>query len=188
YLRFYAEDKQGAIADLSVLDETLPPSAHQRMNMANLYTNLALNPQAFKQFDLWISSHRKDNELARALNNRCWLRARLNIELSLALQDCKEAVNKDEDNSAYRDSLGWIYLRLGDATQAKKAFDAALENDLSPVSFYGRAIAKLKLYDAKGAEADFASARAKTPKIDEQVREYGFTFADEIQTPSPPKS
>jgi predicted aspartyl protease/Flp pilus assembly protein TadD len=181
YLRFYAEDKQGAIADLKELDETLPPTAHQRVNMANLYTNLALNPQAFKQFDLWINSHRKDNKLAGALNNRCWLRARLNIELSLALQDCKEAVNKDDDNSAYHDSLGWTYLRLDDAAQAKKAFDNALENDLSPVSMYGRAIAKLKLNDTKGAEADFAKARAKESKIDEKIRQYGFTFIEEAK-------
>lgn len=179
YLRLLNEDEQGAINDLKQLDDTLPTAANLRANMAELYDSLDQNQQAFKQFDLWINSHQKDNRLASVLNSRCWLRARLNIELSLALQDCKDAVKKDDDNSAYHDSLGWTYLRLGDAAQAKKAFDNALENELSPVSQYGRAIAKLKLNDAKGAETDFAKARAKEPKIDEKIRQYGFTFVEE---------
>lgn len=179
YLHLSVKDKQGSLADLKQLDDTLPTTSHKRVDMANLYTFLNLTPEAFKQLDLWISSHPNDNRLASALNSRCWLRARLNIELSLALQDCKDAVKKDDDNSAYHDSLGWTYLRLGDAAQAKKAFDNALENELSPVSQYGRAIAKLKLNDAKGAEADFAKARAKEPKIDEKIRQYGFTFVEE---------
>lgn len=167
-------DRLGALADLAQLDAALPPSSHLRAEMGNLHARLGQDADALRQFDLWVASHQKDAQRAGVLNNRCWLRARLDIELPLALQDCKEAVDVDDGSAIYRDSLGWTYLRMGDAARAKKAFDAAIKIEALAFSFYGRGLARLRLNDTVGGEQDLAAARQLRPSIDDDARKAGF--------------
>ena len=173
-------DRAGAQADLAQLDATLPPSSHLRADMAQLHAFFAQAPEALRQYDLWVSNHPKDGRLATVLNERCWLRARLNIDLPLALADCKEAVDKDDAQPNYRDRLGWTYLRLGDAASAKRAFDGAIKLAARPSSLYGRGLANLLLNDMAGGESDLAAARKLKPLIDEEVRKAGFDFAEVV--------
>ena len=171
-------DRPGAGADLAQLDAALPPSSHLRADMADLHARFGQTAEALRQYDLWVKTHQKDARLAGVLNGRCWLRARLNIDLPLALEDCKEAVDRDHGEASYHDSLGWTYLRLGDAARAKKAFDGAIKlKDLS-FSLYGRGLAQLRLNDTAGGERDLAAARKLQPRIDEEVRKEGFEFAE----------
>ena len=176
-LRVELGDRPGAQADLAQLDTALPPSSSLRMDMARLYARFDPGPEALRQLDLWVDSHPKDAALASALNHRCWLRARMNVDLPLALADCKAAVNKADRVASYRDSLGWTYLRLGDAARAKQAFDDAIKLEALPFSLYGRGLAQLRLNDAAGGERDLAAARKLKPLIDEEVRKEGFEFA-----------
>ena len=169
-----------AQADLAQLDSTLPPSSHLRADMAHVYVVIALVPEALRQYDLWVSTHPNDLRLAGVLNNRCWTRARLNIDLPLALADCKEAVDKDGGHAAYRDSLGWTFLRLSDAANAKSAFDGAIKLQAQPFALYGRALANVLLNDMASGERDLQAARKLKPLIDEEVRKAGFEFADEV--------
>ncbi|MEI8324335.1 MAG: retroviral-like aspartic protease family protein [Betaproteobacteria bacterium] len=171
-------DRLGAQKDLVQLDATLPPSSNLRADMAQLYASFDQTPEALRQFELWVSTHQKDARLASVLNGRCWMRARLNIELPLALQDCKDAVDMDDGASAYRDSLGWTYLRLGDAPKAKKSFDGAIELAARPFSLYGRGLTLRRLNDSAGAERDLAAALKLNPKIAADVRKQGFEFVD----------
>jgi len=174
-------DRAGAQADLAQLDATLPPSSHLRADMANLYVVFAQGSEALRQYDLWVSTHPNDVRLANALNNRCWTRTRLNIDLPLALEDCKAAVGKDDGQAGYRDSLGWTYLRLGDAANAKRAFDGAIKLQPLPLSLYGRGLANVRLNDLPGGERDLAAARKLRPLIDEEVRKAGFDFTEEVE-------
>jgi tetratricopeptide (TPR) repeat protein len=169
-VRFGSGDRPGMEADLAQLDEALPRSAQLRGDMAELYATADQVPQALRQFELWMATHAKDARLASMLNNRCWMRARLNLELPLALEDCLAAVKQDRADPASRDSLGWTYLRLGDAAQAKNAFDVALELKTQAISLYGRALARAQLKDAAGAAADLAQARRIQPSVDDDVR------------------
>jgi len=173
-------DRPGAQEDLAQLDATLPPSSPLRADMGQLYALFGQAPEALRQYDLWVSSHPKDVRLANILNGRCWMRARLNIDLPLALEDCKEAVDKDDAQPNYRDSLGWTYLRLGDAAKAKRAFDGAIKLAAQPFSLYGRGLANVLLNDIAGGERDLAAARKLKPVIDEDVRKEGFDFAEEV--------
>lgn len=173
-LRLAFADKTGAEADLQELDATLSPSAHLRMSMASLYAQLGLAPAALRQWDLWLPTHGSDASLPSALGQRCWLRARFNMELPQALEDCKQAISKDGAEPAYRSSLGWVLLRQGDAAGAGKAFDASIGTKPSPWAHYGRAIALRRLGNDAGAELDLASARKLRPQIDEDVRKAGF--------------
>ena len=149
-----ASNGSAAQADLAQLDSTLPPSSHLRADMAHVYVVIALVPEALRQYDLWVSTHPNDLRLAGVLNNRCWTRARLNIDLPLALADCKEAVDKDGGHAGYRDSLGWTFLRLSDAANAKSAFDGAIKLQAQPFALYGRALANVLLNDMASGERD----------------------------------
>jgi len=174
----------GAQADLMQLDTALPPSSNLRADMANLYASFDQAAAALQQFDLWVNTHQKDARLASVLNGRCWIRARLNIDLPLALQDCKEAVDLDDAAAAHRDSLGWTYLRMGDAARAKKAFDGAIELEALPLSLFGRGLAQLRLNNKASAEQDLAAARKAKPSIDEDARKEGFEFVDVAPRPA----
>ena len=178
-MRVATGDRSGALADLLALDNALPPSSELRAGMAHDYVELRLVPEALRQWELWMPSHRADVRLAHELNNRCWLRARLNLDLKLALDDCKEAVSRDRDESAYRDSLGWTYLRLDDAKNAVKAFDAAIELKPRPFSLYGRALAHQRLGNVDATRRDLAEARKLRQSIDDDVRKDGFPVADD---------
>jgi hypothetical protein len=92
-------------------------------------------------------------------------------------------VDKDDGAATYRDSLGWTYLRLGDAAQAKRAFDGAIKLEARPFSLYGRGLAQLRLNDAASGERDLAAARKLRPLIDEEVRKAGFEFAQGVERP-----
>jgi predicted aspartyl protease/tetratricopeptide (TPR) repeat protein len=182
-LRAAAGERDGALADLKALDAALPPSSHLREGMANVLVELELAPEALRQWELWVPTHGSDAHLAQVLNSRCWLRARLNIDLKLALDDCKEAVSRDKGSSAYRDSLGWTYLRLNDMPAALKAFDAGLEIKPTAFSHYGRALVQQRLGKAEAARRDLAAARQLRPGIDEAVRKEGFPVAEDAPPP-----
>ncbi|WP_457419663.1 aspartyl protease family protein [Roseateles sp. P5_E7] len=176
-MRAATGDRDGALADLATLDAGLPPSAHLRERMADIYVALDLVPEALRQWELWVPTHRADAGLARVLNERCWLRARLNRDLKLALEDCKAAVDKDGGESAYRDSLGWTWLRLDDARRAVEAFDAAIKIKPGAFSHYGRALARQCLGEADAARRDLAAARQLDADIDGRVGKAGFPVA-----------
>ena len=167
------------------LDTELPPSSNLRADMAQLYASFGQAAEALRQFDFWVNSHQKDARLASILNARCWMRARLNIDLPLALQDCKQAVDVDDGAAAYRDSLGWTYLRMGDAQSAKNAFDGAIKLEALPFSLYGRGLAQLRLNDTASGERDLEAARKLKPSIDEDARKEGFEFVDGAARPAP---
>jgi tetratricopeptide (TPR) repeat protein len=182
-MRANAGDRTGAQADLLALDAALPPSSHLREGMAEIYVELEQVPDALRQWELWTSTHRADAHLAHVLNNRCWLRTRLNLDLKLALDDCKEAVSQNRAQPAYRDSLGWTYLRLNDARNAAKAFTAGIEIKPSPFSLYGRALAQQRLGNADDARRDLDAARKLRADIDGAVRKAGFAVADDALPP-----
>ena len=185
-MRVASGDRTGAQVDLLALDAALPPASHLREGMAQTYVELELVPDALRQWELWTSTHRDDVHLATVLNSRCWLRARLNLELKLALDDCKAAVSQERQEPAFRDSLGWTYLRLDDAKAAVKAFDAGIELKPTPFSLYGRALAQQRLGNADGAARDLAAARKLRQDIDAAVGKAGFPVA--ADAPKPPTS
>ncbi|MFN0186554.1 MAG: retroviral-like aspartic protease family protein [Aquabacterium sp.] len=180
WLRASLGDVPGALDDLAQLDAALPPSGPQRADMGELYARMGQVPQALRQFELWVDTHPSDARLARILNSRCWMRARLNVDLAKALQDCRQAVDRDGGAASYRDSLGWTYLRLDDAESAKKAFDAAIKIEPVAYSHLGRALALLRLNDPANAELDRQAARKLKPSIEDDARQEGFDIVDRL--------
>lgn len=94
-------------------------------------------------------------------NDRCWARAVANIDLDGALADCNEALRLMPDFVPALDSRAFLHLRGGRFQEAITDYDAAIQ--LSPQdswSLYGRAIAKMKIGDTQGAEADIEASKA----------------------------
>jgi clan AA aspartic protease (TIGR02281 family) len=183
-LRMSRGEREGALADLRTLDAALPPSSHLRAGMGDVYARLELAPEALRQWELWMPSHRSDMALARVLNNRCWLRVRLAQDLKAALDDCKESVSLDGGAVNARDSLGWAYLRLDDASRALKSFDAAVAIKPLPMALYGRGLAQRRLGNEEAANRDLEAARKQRRRIDEEVRRLGLPVAEDAPAAS----
>lgn len=102
-----------------------------------------------------------------ALHERCWAKAVLNRELEEALADCNESLRLKPNDPETLGGRGFLYLRLGFMKTAVLDYSAAIEAMPNQASFhYGRAIAKQRLGDQDGADADFLTARALDPRID----------------------
>jgi predicted aspartyl protease/tetratricopeptide (TPR) repeat protein len=179
-LRATLGDRPGAQADLAALDAALAPSSNFRADMAAVYAGFAQLPDALRQYDAWVQTHPSDARLANVLERRCWLRTRLAVDLPLALQDCRRAVDLDAGGAMNHNSLGWTYLRLGDAAKARDSFDSALKLEAQAMPTFGRALAAGRLNDAAGAERDFAAARKLNPRIDDELRRLGFALVDGV--------
>ncbi len=102
------------------------------------------------------------------------MRTRMNLEIEQAVDDCKEAVDLDDQEATYHSFLGWARLRQGEAAAARKAFDRAIA--LKPLAWahYGRGVALTRLNEPDKARQDFEAARRIAPAIDERVRKAGF--------------
>lgn len=174
WAREAAGDRDGAIADLDVLDETLAPQATARQEMAQLFARLELPDRASRQWDLWIAPRPDDIGVADALNGRCWMRVMLNVELARALEDCERALAREPENASFLDSRGWGRLRLRRYAEAVADFDRSLKIEPGRAwPLYGRGIARLRQADVAGAQADLEAARRARPTIDADAGHYG---------------
>ena len=179
WLRDAAENRDGAIEDLQALDKLLVPQAHERLEMAMLYEKLGIEERALPLMNQWIAAHPKDMALSGALNNRCWARTMLNIELDQALADCDKAIDLQPAEAAFYDSRGWLQVRRSELRKARSDFDRALK--LQPDgawSLYGRGIVRRKLGEAQAGQADLEAARKLLPSIDTQTLRHGLAAAD----------
>jgi tetratricopeptide (TPR) repeat protein len=108
---------------------------------------------------------------AQFLNQRCWIKGTLAVQLDSALQDCTRAIELTEDNTAALDSRAMVYFRLNRLSEALADIDAALDrNPVLPSSLYLRAAIERKMGKAESADKDAAAARLISPRIEE---EYG---------------
>ena len=130
-----------------------------------------------------ILAHAKDSEGALAaldeaiaakpgnpglLNERCWTKATLNVQLDTALQDCTQSIELASHNSGALDSRALAYIRLHRLPEALADLNAAL--DLNPSlagSLYLRGLVERAKGDSQHAEQDLAEARMILPQIEQ---------------------
>lgn len=171
--------RDDALAALAQLDARLSRDADQRFRMAVIYRGLDRVPEAHRQWELWMDTHRRDVNYGNAYNDRCFMRTVRNLELAIAVQDCERAVAIDATSSNFQDSLAWTRLLMGDLPRARAAFDAALR--LKPGfawALYGRSLVWKQQGDAERARQDLEAARESDANIDQQVRESGLPTHD----------
>jgi len=107
-------------------------------------------------------------------NDRCWARAVAMIELDAALADCNEALRLRPDFVPALDSRAFVHMRGGRFREAITDYDAAIKGiPKDPYSLYGRGIAKLRVGDTAGAQADIAASK-EVQDVAAEFAAYGF--------------
>ena len=103
------------------------------------------------------------------LNQRCWIKGTLAVQLDTAVQDCTRAIELSENNTAALDSRAMVYFRLNRLDDALADIDAALDrNPTLSASLYLRAVIERKQGKTQKADEDAAAARLISPRIDEE--------------------
>jgi tetratricopeptide (TPR) repeat protein len=108
------------------------------------------------------------------LNEVCWYLATRNVGLQYALKTCDAALVKNAKNAAAMDSKGFVLLRMARYRDAIASYDEALR--LRPDfanSLFVRGIAKRRLGDLTGGDADLKAAEAAAPAILKQYADLG---------------
>ena len=106
---------------------------------------------------------------AKFLNERCWIKGTLAVQLGTALQDCTRAIELTENNTSALDSRAMVYFRLNRLSEALADVDAALDRNPSlSASLYLRAAIERKMGKAESADKDAAFARLISPRIEEE--------------------
>jgi len=102
-----------------------------------------------------------------------------NQALKDALHDCRKAIKRDGDLAAYLDSLGMVYLRMGDYAEAIEAYRQALaKSPRTAWSHYGLGLAELHSGQADAGNAELATARSLDKEIDARAAKFGLVAPD----------
>lgn len=173
-LRYGEKDEAGAAADLAAAQKLAPAGSMQSRAIASLYVAMDEPANALPLLDAWIRAHEDDASLGSALNERCWARALANHALDGALHDCRDAIKRDGDRAAYLDSLGMVYLRMGNYAESIKAYRQALaQSPHTAWSHYGLGLAELHSGQTAAGNGELATARSLDSGIDARAAKLG---------------
>jgi tetratricopeptide (TPR) repeat protein len=169
-----------ARTDLDAADAAAAKQSNERYRLARDYERADVLERSVTEFDLWIDSHADDARLPGALNDRCWARALLGVDLAFALKDCNAALKRAAKGSPLytnvSDSRGLVLLRMGEYDKSIADYDASLKiNPKNAWSLYGRGIDKLRKRENSGGEADIAQATAIWPQVADEFKRRGIT-------------
>jgi len=164
-------DNDRGIADYTEAILLDPKNAKAFNNRGNAWMFKGDNDRAIADFTEAI---RLDPKNAEAFNNRCWARGVLAEQLEQALEDCETSLTLRPSDPRILDSRALVHLKRHDFKKAIADYDAILK--IAPKnaeSFYGRGIAKQKMGDTVGGNADIAAATSMDGKIAERFSSYG---------------
>ena len=77
-----------------------------------------------------------DSANALIANNYAYSLSERGVELEKALKLVRLAIEQDPENSSYLDTIGWIYYKLGDYSNAEKYIKKAIEKDKNNAVLY----------------------------------------------------
>lgn len=120
-----------------------------------------------------LESERAKAKTAADFSRLCWTKAINDVALSAALDDCNSALRLDPEHRNVNNSRGMALLKLGRNQDARASYDGAIAKKSGASAYMGRAIARARLGDLSGAQADAEQARKLRPDIDETFEEYG---------------
>ena len=162
-------------ADLEAADQALASAAEERVALGDLYLYTGDFPAALRQYSTWLDNH-GPREVRRAfvLGARCWARVQWNRELDQALQDCDAALHEQPGTARYLGNRGYVYLRQGNWRRAIEDFEAALAVQPNwSWALYGRGLARRRLGDAAGGDADLTAAARRNRNIADEATRLG---------------
>lgn len=173
-------ERDAAARDLDQLDGEMPKESDARFTLASAYERLERYDSAVAEWSDWIGFHEADARLAQAMVSRCWSRAALGNDLSLAVKDCDWAVHHASHGSvpaavALR-TRGFVFLRMGDYGKSLRDYDESLKiTPKNAAALYGRAIDERRLNKTTESKADIAQAQSLNAHIVEEFERRGVT-------------
>jgi len=173
-LHLVGKDEAAARTDFDAALRLSPTDSDVAYRIAEAYTNTDYFREAIPQLDKWIAANRRNDQLAFALNLRCWCRATLNVELDLALADCNAALRKASGNPSILDSRALVWLRRGDFDKSIADYQEALrQRPGQPDSRYGLGLAQLRKGLKEQGQKDIDAAIALDPQVAQEFKRYG---------------
>ncbi|MCX7361496.1 MAG: tetratricopeptide repeat protein [Alphaproteobacteria bacterium] len=164
-------DQDGAIVDLDAAIALQPDDPAARYNRGYAYFAKRDYGRAIDDYSAAIRANPK---MSMAYNNRCLARVIAGRELAEAIADCDLALSQMPDSPQYRDTRGFVHLKLGKPDLALVDYEAALRIAPQwPRALYGRGLASIKLGRTAEGEADRVAARLLLPGIDSHFSIYG---------------
>ena len=106
--------------------QIFPESSHARQTLALIYDT---TEQWTKSDSLYVLLITADSTDAQSLNNYAYSLAEREVLLQKALKMAQKAVEIEPDNSAYLDTIGWIYFKLGNVKKAHHYINSAVDGD-----------------------------------------------------------
>lgn len=121
---FDAGDRSGALALAEGTAKRFPKDEAAQFTLADLYTDAGRDGDAERVLRQMVEANPSS---ANALNTLGYMLANRGEQLDEAISLVRRALERDPDNGAFLDSLGWAYFRRGDLDQAQKYLAAAAE-------------------------------------------------------------
>lgn len=149
-----------------------------RGHLANALHAVRKYDEAIKELGELV---RLEPDNATARNNLGYLLADRDIDYAAALEHCLEALRLKPDDPFYLDSLGWVYVKLGNYARARETFDhaQALRPDVPEVLVH---LAYLELATgAAGKALDLLGRALRAQPGTENLLEYmGLAYAIQL--------
>jgi len=166
-------DYERAIADHSEAIRLNPKDVDNLYNRGYTYSHKGDHDRAVADYTAGIELDAKNSRL---WGQRCWSRAVIGKQLQEALEDCNKASALAPQIPQIFGYRGFVNLKLGQFDKALADYNTALTLTKNPNNadwLYCRGVAKLKIGDTAGGNADLASAKTIKADIAEEYAKYG---------------
>jgi tetratricopeptide (TPR) repeat protein len=121
---FDAGDRSAGIAVAESTARAFPKDTPSQFTLVDLYQDAGRDNDAERILRQILSAEPAN---PNALNTLGYMLAMRGEQLDEAISLVRRALEKDPDNGAYLDSLGWAHFRRGDLAEAQKYLSAAAE-------------------------------------------------------------
>lgn len=167
--RMSAGEKDAALAMVQEHVEAGGKEAAQYLaSKADLLGMAGRADDALAAMDEALAQSPNDSDL---LNQRCWLKATLNVQLDSALKDCTRAIELSDSRLAALDSRAVVHYRMGHLDQAMADIEEVLKTQPDQAAtLYMRGVIRNRQGKTAEAKADLTAARTIWPQVD---RDYG---------------
>ena len=167
--RMSAGEKDAALAMVQEHVEAGGKEAAQYLaSKADLLGMAGRADDALAAMDEALAQSPTDSDL---LNQRCWLKATLNVQLDSALKDCTRAIELSDSRLAALDSRAVVHYRMGHLDQAMADIEEVLKTQPDQAAtLYMRGVIRNRQGKTAEAKADLTAARTIWPQVD---RDYG---------------
>jgi len=170
---FYRKRLDDAIRIYKTIVKDHPDYIEAKYLLGYFYEEKGMRKEAIK---IWKEVLDKNPSHVETLNALGYLYAEEGSNLDEAENMVKKALKQDPENSAYLDSLGWVYFKKNDYKNAKRYLEKAIAGAKDPVIYEHLGDVCIKLNNVEEAVKYYNEGLKLDPKnkdLKEKVDKYG---------------